>query len=119
MKLSLNTYPLKLFLPLLIIAASLLFDQRVHAQQADSCNCTTIDFESIPGDSIYEGLTINQQYETELGMTFILEDGTFPHIADVGGAKTAFESAWGDDTPAPNQNIGLFFLTDDFISLLG
>jgi len=82
-------------------------------QVSDTCNCAKIDFETIPGDSVYEGLIINAQYLDSLGITFVLEDSTYPHIADVGGKTTAFESSYGGDTPAPGQNIGSFFLTDD------
>ncbi len=91
----------------------LVFIKLSSAQVSDTCNCATIDFENIPGDSVYEGLIISTQYLDSLGITFVLEDSTFPHIADVGGKITAFESSYGGDTPAPGQNIGSFFLTDD------
>jgi hypothetical protein len=97
----------------LLLHITIISTDQLLAQSTDSCNCATITFETIPGDSVYEGLEINSQYSDSLGMTFMLEDSTFPHIADVGGAKTAFESKYGDDTPAPDQNIGSFFLTDD------
>ena len=102
-----------LFSACLFIYITIISSGQLIAQPADSCNCATITFETIPGDSVYEGLEINSQYSDSLGMTFMLEDSTFPHIADVGGTKTAFESKYGDDTPAPDQNIGSFFLTDD------
>ena len=91
----------------------LIFTKLSLAQVIDTCNCATIDFETIPGDSLYEGLVINDQYSDSLGFTFVLEDGTYPHIAKIGQPITAFESAWGDDTPAPDQNTGFYFLTDD------
>ncbi len=106
------SYITSILYPAVIILATTFGN--VSAQQpADTCNCATIDFETLPGDSVYSGVVISDQYAESLGMTFMLEDSTFPHIADVGGAKTAFESAYGDDTPAPDQNIGKFFLTDD------
>ena len=91
----------------------LIFTRLSLAQVSDTCNCAKIDFETVPGDSVYEGLVINAQYSDSLGFTFVLEDSTYPHIADVGGKTTAFESSYGGDTPAPGQNIGSFFLTDD------
>jgi hypothetical protein len=99
---------IQIFLFLLLIITKI-----SSAQVADTCNCATIDFETIPGDSLYEGLVVNDQYSDSLGFTFILEDSTYPHIAKIGQPITAFESAWGDDTPAPDQNTGFYFLTDD------
>ena len=34
-------------------------------------------------------------------------------LAKVGAPVSAFSSSFGSDTPAPNQGIGSFFLTDD------
>lgn len=91
----------------------LIFTKLLSAQVPDECNCVTIDFETIPGDSVIDGLIVNTQYLDSVGITFVLEDSTFPRIAKVGDPTTAFQSAYGGDTPAPDQNIGLFFLTDD------
>lgn len=68
-----------------------------------------IDFESIPGGSPYEGLLISDQFLTTAGVSFSLEGGGFPVLAEVGFPLTAFEPG---DTPAAGQRIGSFFLTD-------
>ena len=68
-----------------------------------------IDFESIPGGSPYEGLSISDQFLSTAGVSFSLEGGGFPVLAEVGDPRTAFGPS---DTPAEGQNIGSFFLTD-------
>ncbi|MEM1319989.1 MAG: gliding motility-associated C-terminal domain-containing protein [Bacteroidota bacterium] len=78
--------------------------------------CITIDFEEIPGVAVpREGLVIDNQYFAQFGLSFILENGRPPVLAEVGSPVTAFGSQFGDgnDTPAPGQGIGRFFLTDD------
>lgn len=60
-----------------------------------------------------EGLAISQQYTPLFGLSFSLEDGTVPILAEVGGAITAFGSSAGNDTPIPANAMGRFFLTDD------
>lgn len=75
-----------------------------------------IDFEAIPGETPFEGLAISDQYLLSDGITFSLENGGDPVLAKVGPPATAFggpPNHNGDDTPALNQNIGSFFLTDD------
>ena len=91
--------------PSLFIAAASLF-------------CTpalAIDFEDIPGvGTPFEGMEISDQYLATDGVTFSLEDGTNPVIAEVGAPLTGFWVNGGDpDTPLPDQGIGQFFLTDD------
>ena len=68
-----------------------------------------IDFESIPGESPYEGLLISDQFLSTAGVSFSLEGGGFPVLAEVGFPMTAFELG---DTPTPDQGTGSFFLTD-------
>ena len=63
-----------------------------------------------------EGLLISKQFEKTNGITFSLEDGTSPRLAAVGRPATAFMGPprdSGADTPAANQGVGQFFLTDD------
>ncbi len=80
----------------------------------DFNGCITIDFETLPdGSTPTEGTFISDQYYADFGLTFELEDGTPPVLAEIGNPTTAFGSAFGNDTPAPNQDIGSFFLTDD------
>ena len=75
---------------------------------------SSINFESIPGGQLpFEGLVINTQFQTSEGVVFELEDGTSPVLSQVGSPVTAFVSSFGDDTPAPGQDVGSFFLTDD------
>lgn len=83
------------------------------AQNFDGC--ITIDFETIPNTTPQEGLIISDQYFEEFGLTFTLENGVPPVLAQVGSPTTAFGSSFGNDTPVPfpDQGIGQFFLTDD------
>jgi len=76
--------------------------------------CITIDFETFPtGQQPTEGLVIDNQFSSVFGLSFSLEDGTNPILAEVGGATTAFGSRDGNDTPIPADAMGRFFLTDD------
>lgn len=75
--------------------------------------CIFIDFESIPSGSPVSGASMSNQFETSFGLTFRLENGTFPKIAKVGSPVEAFVSQWGDDEPAPGVDVGEFFITDD------
>jgi hypothetical protein len=82
----------------------------------------TIDFETLPGGASTVDLRpISNEYEVAFGVTFALVDpsdpGTpigFPRIAKVGPPRTAFFGCdGGEDNPAPGQNLGETFLTDD------
>jgi gliding motility-associated-like protein len=73
----------------------------------------TIDFEQIPNATPFEGLSIGDQFLDVYGISFALEDGSVPVLAEVGNPVTAFQSSYGGDTPAPGENIGDYFLTDD------
>ena len=76
--------------------------------------CISIDFETFPNDVPVSGLVLSDQYQDAFGLSFRLEGGGFPVLAQVGGnVAEAFGSAWGNDTPAPGVDIGQFFLTDD------
>ncbi len=79
--------------------------------------CVSIDFEAINGEPVFDGMVVSDQYFENFGLTFSLEDGTSPLIAQVGPPTTAFGGPGGgfngSDTPAPGVNIGQFFLTDD------
>lgn len=75
-----------------------------------------INFENIPGGVPSEGLTINNQFLATEGVSFQLENGNSPVLAQVGAPTTAFAGPpnhTGADNPVPGQNIGSFFLTDD------
>lgn len=80
--------------------------------------CLFLDFENIEGMNLFEGAEISNQFEASFGLTFSLEGGGFPVLAEVGGSfPAAFGSAFGNgnDTPDPQDAalIGQFFLTDD------
>ena len=75
--------------------------------------CIFIDFESIPNTVISNGIQISDQYKEEFGLSFSLQNGQSPVLAATGGQLEAFTSLWGNDTPAPNIDIGQYFLTDD------
>lgn len=72
-----------------------------------------IDFDDIPNTNEIEGIKISDQYFDDFGITFELENGESPTLAEVGSPVTAFLSAAGDDTPIGTTDIGSFFLTDD------
>ncbi|MEN0003870.1 MAG: gliding motility-associated C-terminal domain-containing protein [Bacteroidota bacterium] len=91
----------------------LLFLLICQAYSQNFSGCVEIDFENIPGGPYQEGSIIDNQYLSEFGIQFSLEDGTSPRLAEVGGIATAFGSVWGNDSPAPGEDIGEFFLTDD------
>ena len=76
-------------------------------------DCISIDFERILDTPSTEGLVVSDQFQDTFGVSFSLETGGFPVLADVGGFQTGFGSNYGPDTPAPGQGIGAFFLTDD------
>ena len=99
----------KHLLPLLVI----LFLSSLSLSAQVFNGCITIDFETLPTGVPFEGAQISNQYYADFGLTFELENGNFPVLAQVGNPTTAFGSAFGNDTPAPGQNIGSFFLTDD------
>ena len=76
--------------------------------------CQLIDFETLPDGSIpRDGMVISNQFLAKYGISFVFTDGTFPRIAKSGPPRSAFYSPYGDDTLAPGQNCGDFFLTDD------
>lgn len=105
--LNLNIMKLKSYLILFFLSSV-----ELYAQQSNQC--LTIDFETIGNLSLNEGLPINNQFFTEYGVTFELENGAIPLLAEVGGIRPfAFSSSFGFDTPSPNQNVGRFFITDD------
>ena len=79
----------------------------------------TIDFETIPGvEEPFEGLEISNQFSATENISFSLEGGGFPIIAEVGSPRTAFAGPpnnLGSDNLLGGQDIdiGSFFLTDD------
>ncbi len=76
-----------------------------------------ITFEDIPGvGTPRDGMEISAQFRATAGVTFVLEGGGFPQIAQVGQPATAFRGPPNNstpDNPAPGQNVGRFFLTDN------
>ncbi len=80
-----------------------------------AANAETIDFESVPGSTPVEGMEINSQFDEAYGITFSLSNGGSPILAQVGEPLVAFlgpPNHTTPDTPAPEQDIGQFFLTD-------
>jgi hypothetical protein len=69
-----------------------------------------ITFELVNGEAPTELDEISTQFQAEFGASFVLEDGTFPRISEVGRPTTGFTP---NDNPRSNQGIGSFFLTDD------
>lgn len=97
----------KYFLILLFLNSLSLFSQ-------ESNQCLTIDFETIGNINLYEGLPINNQFLDEYGVTFELENGNIPLLAEVGGTRPfAFSSLFGNDAPSLGQDVGKYFITDD------
>lgn len=75
--------------------------------------CITIDFETFPNTIATDGMSVSDQYKEIFGLTLSLEGGGSPVLAERGGVQTAFQSDFGADEPAPGQDVGDFFLTDD------
>lgn len=96
-----------------VIVFLVIFAGTALGQKMDTLGCAILDFETIPGETPVEGLLISTQFFDSLGISFSLENGELPRLAKVGAPATAFGGAFGPDTPAPGQNIGSFFLTDD------
>ena len=93
-------------IPLLTLLASLSLVSASHA--------AIIDFETIPGGTPSDGLSISTQFQASQGVTFSLEGGGSPVLAQVGAPQTAFRGFNNlADQPAPGTNVGQFFLTDD------
>jgi hypothetical protein len=76
-----------------------------------------IDFETLPGGvQPTDGQTIADTYRSTFGVSFSLEGGGSPVIAEVGAPRTAFAGPPNDssaDVPAADQGVGRYFLTDD------
>jgi hypothetical protein len=77
-----------------------------------------ITFETIPGfGTPVDGMAINTQFQAAFGVTFSVQGGGSPVIAEVGPPLTAFQGFNGlPDQPAPGQNNGSFFITDDALT---
>jgi hypothetical protein len=111
-------------LSVLFLSVSLLVSLTAAAQDQD------IDFETLPdGTPVSDGMFITDAY-MDWGVTFELigaAPGLGPRIAEVGPPRTAFlgvsrtvpecgvNSSTQADTPAPGEEVGCFFLTDDNI----
>jgi len=99
---------MKLLITTALVACTLFLNAQVEN------GCISIDFETFPNETPASGLVLSDQYKDAFGLSFRLEGGGFPVLAQVGGnSAEAFGSAWGNDTPAPGVDIGQFFLTDD------
>jgi hypothetical protein len=76
-----------------------------------------IDFETIPGGVPSEGLVISNQFQATLGVTFELEGGGHPQLAQVVGPMYAFgggrDNLPDQPTATAAPQVGQFFLTDD------
>ena len=99
--------------PLLLI---LLFLTSFASAQDVKFGCLLIDFENAPELNLSEGSELSNQYEAEFGLSFSLEPGGFPVLAEIGSPLTAFvSSSGGNDTPDPSDAafVGQYFLTDD------
>jgi hypothetical protein len=99
---------MKLLSTSILVACALFLNAQIEN------GCISLDFESFPDETPVSGLVLSDQYKDAFGLSFRLEGGGFPVLAQVGGnVAEAFGSAWGNDTPAPGVDIGQFFLTDD------
>ncbi len=97
----------------LTIILSFLFSISIIEGQV-SFGCLTLDFETIPGSDPASGVVLSDQYRSTFGVTFSLEGGGHPVLAQVGPPREAFLGSGGvDDNPAPGVDVGDFFLTDD------
>ena len=88
---------------------------------AAALSAQTIDFETLPdGSPATWGIRITNQYAAAYGVSFRFEDGTAPVTRLTGGSNNGKPTAfwgWPDNTgfntPAPEQNIGNVFLSDN------
>jgi hypothetical protein len=84
---------------------------------ASAVRAGSINFESVPGGSPSELLPIGDQYLATEGISFSLEEGGLPVLAEVGGPAHAFvgpPAGTQADGPDPSETgLGSFFLTDD------
>lgn len=90
--------------------SSLLLSQDVISE------CIKIDFETINGVASSSGILVDNQYQNIAGISFVLDNGMSPVLAQYGGFPAeAFASSLGNDLPIPGQipALGEFFLTDD------
>ena len=79
-----------------------------------SFGCLTLDFETIPSGVSASGVVLSDQYRNTFGVTFSLEGGGNPVLAQIGPPIEAFLGAGGiADNPAAVVDVGDFFLTDD------
>jgi len=70
-----------------------------------------LDFETLPGGGPpTEGMNISNQFQATFGIRFHNSDGSSPIIVQAGSPGFGFTSAFGDDTPAPGEGCGTFFL---------
>jgi len=84
-----------------------------HSVAGNTSYATVIDFESIPGSTPSDGMSISTQFQATHGVIFSLEGGGSPVLAKVGSPLTAFLGYnLQDAQPAPGTNVGDFFLTD-------
>jgi len=95
----------------LYLIAFILISVASYSQVEDGC--ISINFETLPSQQPSEGLTIRDQFRSSFGLSFSLDNGSFPVLAEVGGTTTAFGSSEGNDTPIPTDIMGRYFLTDD------
>ncbi len=82
---------------------------------AGTARASLISFESVHGSgSPADGMSIGTQYASSTGMSFSLQGGGSPVLANAGGSRTAFQGYGGQpDLPAPGEAVGSWFLTDD------
>lgn len=76
-----------------------------------------ITFETIPGETPFEGKVIRNQFLATDNVTFRFEDGSDAILAKVGPPVYGFygpPNSTKEDTPAPNQGVGNYFLTRKF-----
>jgi len=72
-----------------------------------------VSFEPTNGFTPEDGLRISDQFASVSGIRFSSDTGAMPYLARLGLPRTAFSSAFGEDTPASGQNNGEFFLTTE------
>ncbi len=87
------------------------FSTFLSAQSIEN-NCLRVDFESINGTQSSPGLKISDQF-IDAGVSFVLENGEFPVLANRGLPTEAFFSGFGPDNVGNQSLIGEYMLTDD------
>ncbi|MGJ8639360.1 MAG: tandem-95 repeat protein [Opitutaceae bacterium] len=100
-----------------VITSSPITSHTINKAREVLANYSFLSFEELDAELFVESTQITDEFLETHGISFTLEgDGDGPVLAQVGSPQIAFEGfELLADQPAPGQNVGQFFLTDDGI----